>query len=47
MRAFEGLEDNSIRVRDRWFQTLNFFIMSHSLYIMGDFGDFIDILIDM
>lgn len=28
-------------------QTLGFFILDHPLYLMEDFGNFIDILVDM
>lgn len=47
MRAFEGLEDNFDRVRDRWFLTLSFLIIGHSLYTMENFEDLIVILINM
>lgn len=45
--TFDGMEEDMDRIRARWFQTLSFFVMSHSILTMEDLGDLIGILIEL
>lgn len=46
-RAFERVKDDFDRIRDRWFQTINFLLMGHPLYSIENFRNLTNILIDM
>lgn len=48
-RTLEGVDyvKDFDRIRNKWFQTLDFFILGYPLYFMEYLGDFVDILVDM
>lgn len=44
MRAFEGLEIRKYRLRDKWFNYFEFFVLGYDTIMDDDFEDIIDTL---
>lgn len=45
-KTFKGVKDDYDKVKDRW-SSPNFLVMGHPLYSLENFGNLINILVDM
>lgn len=47
MRAFDGIDSDMVKIKDRWFYLFGSLLTRHDLYRVEDFGYMIDCLTNM